>query len=148
YEQSRELGFPMMAGSSVPVTHRHPDLRPPLGVDWEGALSVGYGHFEVYGFHTLEALQVMTERRRGGETGVQAVQCLQGKSAWDAAGAGRWDRRLLDAALAPVPAERRGKRPVEEDDREALLYLVEYRDGLRGAAYVSPQHVREFAFAG
>ena len=98
YDQSRELGFPMMAGSSVPGTHRRPDLKPEIGTEWERALSIGYGHFEVYGFHTLEALQVMTETRPGGETGVQAVQALEGKAAWEAATAGRWDRRLLDAA--------------------------------------------------
>src|SRR5262249_37665152 len=27
-DQARALGFPLMAGSSVPVTWRHPDLRP------------------------------------------------------------------------------------------------------------------------
>jgi hypothetical protein len=146
YEQSKELGFPLMAGSSVPVTHRHPDLRPPRATAWERALSVGYGHFEVYGFHTLEALQVMAERRPGGETGVKAVQCLQGKAAWEAAAGGKWDRGLLDAALAKVP--QRGKGKVEDEDADALLYLMEYRDGLQAAAYVSPRHVREFAFAG
>jgi hypothetical protein len=146
YEQSRELGFPMMAGSSVPVSYRHPDLRPPTDTDWEGALSVGYAHFEVYGFHTLEGLQVMTERRRGGETGVRAVQCLEGPAAWEAAAAGKWDRSLLEAALARVPTKGRGK--VEEEDAKALVYLIEYRDGLQAAAYMSPRHVREFAFAG
>jgi hypothetical protein len=145
-DQSRELGFPMMAGSSVPVAYRRPDLQPKVGVEWERALSVGYGHFEIYGFHTLEALQVMTERRRGGETGVRAVQCLEGKDAWEAARAGKWDRTLLDAALTRVPAKGRG--PVEKDDAEALLYRIEYRDGLQAAAYMSPRHVREFAFAG
>jgi hypothetical protein len=145
-EQGRTLGFPMMAGSSVPVTYRHPDLRPETGVVWEAALSVGYSHFEVYGFHTLEALQVMTERRKGGETGVKAVQCLEGRAAWDAASAGRWDRRLLDAAVATVPRHGRGK--IEEEDAEAIVYLIEYRDGLRAAAYLSPRHVQEFAFAG
>jgi hypothetical protein len=145
-EQSRKLGFPMLAGSSVPVTYRHPDLRPKAGTPWQAALSVGYGHFEVYGFHTLEALQVMTETRPGGETGVKAVQALQGKAAWEAADAGHWDRRLLDAALAKVP--RKGKGKVEEDDADALVYLVEYRDGLKAAAYLSPRHVGEFAFAG
>jgi hypothetical protein len=145
-EQSRALGFPMMAGSSVPVTYRHPDLQPRLGVAWERALSVGYGHFEVYGFHTLEALQVMTERRPGGETGVRSVQCLEGKAAWEAAAAGQWDRTLLDAALAKMPETAKGK--VEEDDRDALVYLIEYRDGLKAAAYMSPRHAREFAFAG
>jgi hypothetical protein len=146
YDQTKELGFPMMAGSSVPVTYRHPDLRPKSGTEWERALSVGYGHFEVYGFHTLEGLQVMTERRRGGETGVRAVQCLEGKDAWQAATKGQWDRTLLDAALAKVPQKGKGK--VEEEDEAAIVYLIEYRDGLRAAAYMSPRHVREFAFAG
>ncbi|HEY7423151.1 MAG TPA: twin-arginine translocation signal domain-containing protein [Gemmataceae bacterium] len=145
-EQSRKLGFPMMAGSSVPVSYRHPDLQPKPGIDWEKALAVGYGHFEVYGFHTLEALQVMTERRKGGETGVKAVQCLEGKAAWEAAAAGRWDRGLLDAAVTKVPSKKHGK--LEEDDANALVYLIEYRDGLHAAAYVSPRHVQEFAFAG
>ncbi len=146
YDQSRQLKFPMMAGSSVPVAYRHPDVRPQTGVVWERALSVGYGHFEAYGFHTLEALQVMTERRRGGETGVRAVQCLEGKDAWAAARAGKWDRNLLYAALAQVP--KRGKGKVEDEDAAAIVYLVEYRDGLQAAAYMSPRHVQDFAFAG
>lgn len=140
-DQSKELGFPMMAGSSVPVTWRRPDLQPKSGIEWERCLSVGYGHFEVYGFHTLEALQVMTERRKGGETGVKAVQCLEGKEAWEAARASK----LLDAALDKVPTKR-GK--LEDDLANALLYLIEYRDGLRAAAYMSPRHCAEFAFAG
>jgi hypothetical protein len=146
FDQSRELGFAMMAGSSVPVTWRRPDLQPPVGIEWQGALAVGYGHFEVYGFHTLEALQVMTERRKGGETGVRAVQCLEGKDTWKAAAEGAWDRRLLEAALGRVP--KRGLGTVAEEDARAVVYLVEYRDGLRAAAYLSPRHVQEFAFAG
>ncbi|MGE3805747.1 MAG: hypothetical protein AB7K24_13805 [Gemmataceae bacterium] len=146
YDQSKELGFPMMAGSSVPVTHRKPDVQLQSGVELEGALALGYGHFEVYGFHTLEALQVMTERRQGGETGVKAVQALEGKEAWQAAKEGKWDRKLLEAALARVP--KRGKQSLEEDDADALVYLIEYRDGLKAAAYLSPRHAHEFGFAG
>jgi hypothetical protein len=145
YEQGRELGFPMMAGSSVPVTWRRPDLQPKSGTAWEAGLSVGYSHFEVYGFHTLEALQVMMERRPGGETGVKAVQCLEGKAAWEAAQAGAWDRRLLDAAVARCP---RTEGKIEEKDTDAIVYLIEYRDGLKAAAYLSPRYVKEFAFAG
>lgn len=146
YDQSKELGFPMLAGSSVPVSYRHPDLRPKNDTPWERALSVGYGHFEVYGFHTLEALQVMTERRPGGETGVKAVQCLEGKAAWEAAKDGKWDRSLLEAAVKTVPPAKRGQ--LEEDDANAIVYRIEYRDGLQAAAYMSPRHVKEFAFAG
>jgi len=146
FEQSRELKFPMMAGSSVPVTWRKPDLQPASETPWESALSLGYGHFEVYGFHTLEGLQVMTERRVGGETGVKAVQCIRGPAVWEAAAAGKWDRALLDAALATVPNKSKGK--VEEVDRDPHLYLIEYRDGLKAASYVSDKFNREFAFAG
>jgi hypothetical protein len=136
----------MLAGSSVPVTYRRPDLQPKAGTPWRSALALGYGHFEVYGFHTLEALQVMTERRPGGETGVKAVQCLEGKAVWDAAADGRWDRSLLETAAALTPGYKGGK--FEEIDTEPLVYLVEYRDGLKAAAYLSGKHVREFAFAG
>lgn len=147
-QQSKELGFPMLAGSSVPVTYRRPDLQPKSETPWQSALALGYGHFEVYGFHTLEALQVMTERRPGGETGVKAVQCLEGKSVWFAAEKGRWDRRLLEAAAATTPGYKDKSGKFEDADAEPVLYQIEYRDGLKAAAYVSPGHVREFAFAG
>lgn len=144
--QSKELGFPMLAGSSVPVTYRRPNLQPKTPTAWQSALSVGYSHFEIYGFHTLEALQVMTETRPGGETGVKAVQALSGKAAWAAADQGSWDRSLLEAAIAKVPGKRPGR--LEEVDADALVYLIEYRDGLKAAAYLSPKYVQEFAFAG
>jgi len=147
-QQSKELGFPMLAGSSVPVTYRRPDLQPQSGSPWGKALALGYGGFEVYGFHTLEALQVMTERRPGGETGVKAVQCLEGKPVWNAAAMGRWDRKLLEAAAATTPGYKDKSGTFEEVDTEPLIYLIEYRDGLKAAAYLSPKHVREFAFAG
>ena len=117
YDQRRELGFPMMAGSSVPVTWRRPDLQPEIGIEWERALSVGYGHLlrEAFGFHTLEGLQVMTERRKGGETGVKAVQYLEGKEAWEAArpasGTARcWMRPWPGSRPAPRQGQDRGGR--------------------------------------
>ena len=36
-------------------------------------------------FDALEALQCMLERRKGGETGVKAVQLLEGDDVWAAA---------------------------------------------------------------
>src|SRR5262249_12682947 len=65
-----ELGFPMMAGSSVPVAWRRPPLAFRPGVALGGALAVGFGGLEAYGFHTLELLQAFVERRRGGVTRV------------------------------------------------------------------------------
>jgi hypothetical protein len=42
----------------------------------------------------------------------------------------------------------RGKGPIEEEDRDAIVYLIEYRDGLRAAVYLSPRSFQEFGFAG
>src|SRR5947209_17462958 len=73
-----ELKFPLMAGSSLPVVWRRPELELPLESPVEDALVAFFGPLEVYGFHALEALQVMLERRKGGEGGVKAVTCLTG----------------------------------------------------------------------
>ena len=151
YEQSRELSFPMMAGSSVPVTWRRPALAFRPGIDLEGALSVGFAGLESYGFHTLEVLQTFAERRRGGETGVEAVQLLEGPDAWRAAKEGRWDPKLLQEALRHVPSEKGRTRTLAElpkADPKAAVFLVDYSDGFRAAAYLSRGLVSEFAFAG
>src|SRR5262245_26446738 len=84
YDKARELFVPFMAGSSVPLTWRRPALQLPRNAELVEAVQVGYGPFEGYGFHALEGLQCMVERRRGGETGVKAVQCLQGEEMWRA----------------------------------------------------------------
>ena len=98
--RARELNFPLMAGSSLPVTWRRPELEPALETPFEDGLVAAYGGIEVYGFHALEALQVMLERRRGGETGVRGVTCLTGNDVWKAGDAGRWSWDLLWTALA------------------------------------------------
>ena len=151
----RELKFPMMAGSSLPVTWRSPELELPLDSPIEDALVAGYGPIEVYGFHALETLQVMLERRKGGETGVKAVTCLTGKDVWKAGDAGRWSWDLLEAALGRSETVNPGDirdnvgsmsvynyRPTP-----ALAFLIEYRDGSRGTVLLLNGHVLDFTFA-
>ncbi|GIT30764.1 MAG: hypothetical protein Ct9H300mP1_28100 [Planctomycetaceae bacterium] len=67
---ARKLKIPFMAGSSLPTCWRYPSLTLERGVEIEEAMAVGYGGLEAYGFHTLETLQCMIERRKGGETGL------------------------------------------------------------------------------
>ena len=68
-DASKRLRFPMLAGSSLPVTWRLPDLELPLGCQIEDALMVGEGGSDPMDYHALEAMQCMIERRKGGETG-------------------------------------------------------------------------------
>jgi hypothetical protein len=131
YDWSRELEFSMMAGSSVPVTFRRPEYDPPLGTEMESALSVGGGWVADGGiFHILETLQGFVERRKGGEAGVRSVQLLKEGEVWKAAEQGLWRLDLLEAALARRQKVRSDKKP---EEMRAVLGLVEYRDGFKGA---------------
>jgi hypothetical protein len=75
YNLARRHDIPLLAGSSVPLA-----WRIPLGTDWplgepiDTVVAVSYGPTESYGFHALEAMQVIAERRSGGETGVLSVR--------------------------------------------------------------------------
>src|SRR5260370_39121297 len=112
YARARELHVAFMAGSSVRVTCRRPPLRVERKVQLVEAVQIGYGPFEGYGFHALEGLQCLAERRRGGETGVRSVQCLTGAEMWRALEKGLLSRALFSAALAPPPAPAQaGYRP-------------------------------------
>jgi hypothetical protein len=153
---AKELSFPFMAGSSLPVTWRRPELEPALETPFEDALVAAYGGVEIYGCHVLETLQVMLERRKGGETGVKAVTCLTGKEVWKAGDAGLWSWDLLDAALARAetinPGDVRrntGSFGIQgQPPTPATAFLVEYRDGTRGTALLLNGHIRDFVFAG
>jgi hypothetical protein len=148
YDTARSMQIPLMAGSSLPVLWR----EPPADVRREATLreivAVSYHRLDVYGFHALEMVQSLVERRAGGETGVAAVQCLSGDAVWKAADEGRFDRRLLDEALArlrvrPVPADRR----IEDLVPEPELFLIEYADGLRAVVLTLNPFLQEWSSA-
>jgi hypothetical protein len=147
YERARHLGVPLMAGSSLPVTWRSPFLEYPRGTPLTEALAIGYGGCESYGFHALETLQCMAERRSGGETGVAAVEYLRGEAVWEAGRAGRWSRELAEAACATLE-DRPRDGTMESLCPEPEAFLIEYRDGLRGSVLLLSGYAREFAFAG
>jgi hypothetical protein len=140
YDWSRELKFPLMAGSSVPVTFRRPDFDPPLGAEIEGALAIGGGWVADGGiFHVLETMQAFAERRKGGESGVSAVQLLTGADVADSP----LRRDLLGVAFARQQKPQSKKRP---EDSRPVLGIVEYRDGLVGHV-VATNEVSEYISA-
>ena len=146
YARAREHSIPFLAGSSLPLAWRRPWLEIPLGSGIDEALSVGYGDTEAYGYHALEALQCMIERRRGGESGVAAVQCIEGPGVWEAMRAGRFSRDLLVAALRtheqPLPGE-----GMEERCPKPIAFFIEHTDGLRSTCLVLNGLSSRFLFA-
>jgi hypothetical protein len=137
YEQSRKLKFPLMAGSSLPLTFRDPDLNVPLDSEIEAAVGIGYDGLDVYGFHALECYQTLVEKRRGGERGVKSVQCLQGDAVWKALDGGELDKGLFQAALELLPHRKDGDLRKET----STLFLFDYVDGFRGVQFMLPSFV-------
>jgi hypothetical protein len=133
YDTSRRLGIPLMAGSSVPLAERRPALELPAGARIDEAVSIHGGGFESYDFHALEILQSLVESRRGGETGVAAVEYLHGDALWQAAQAGRWSVPLAEAAMAVELGTRIPLREIPAvRDGQIHGILLTYRDGQRG----------------
>jgi len=161
---ARQMGFPLMAGSSLPVTWRRPELELPLGTGMKEALVASRGELEIYGIHALEALQCMVERRfrpvgkDGAVQGVRAVTCLQGDAVWQAAEEGRWSWELLEHALGrslsrnagDVRANcRRFARPTTWGNfvPGPIAFLIEYADGLQATVLQLDGHVADETFA-
>ena len=144
-EISRELRFPLMAGSSVPVAYRKPLVDTPLGAKVTHAAAAAYGDLEAYGFHMLESMQCMVERRAGGETGVAAVRCLENDAVWQFLDQTPWARSLFESALAR--SETRKPGALRELVKKPAAFLVDYRDGLKTAGFMMNGAVEDFTVA-
>ena len=173
-DDAHRLDFGLLAGSSLPVTWRLPDVELPLECEIKDALMIGVGGSDPMDYHALEAMQCMVERRKGGETGIAAVQLIDGEEVWNAGEDGRWSLELLEAALS------RSDTPcglTDEDGRTQNLlntvdktkaqtpyltthgselqrlvenpsaYFIEYNDGFKATLLMLNGAVRDYCFA-
>ncbi|HKI32023.1 MAG TPA: hypothetical protein VKA46_09145 [Gemmataceae bacterium] len=160
-ETSRSMGFPFLAGSSLPVTWRLPAVDMPYGAEVEEVMCVAMGGVDSYDFHALEAIQCMAERRKGGESGVRAVQALRGDAVWKAMAAGSWKAggwspELFEACLCrsqtlAQPPTFSDRHPTDKQMREwvkdPVAHRVEYADGLKATMFLLNGLVGDFTFA-
>jgi hypothetical protein len=156
-EDSKRLGFPFLAGSSLPVTWRMPSIDMPIDTPLKESVCVCYGRPDSYDFHGLETAQCMSERRKGGEVGISRVVALRGENLWQTLRMEKYKdtRRLIAAALtrshnlpvdtgyptAPVSVEW-----AEKALTDSIGYLIEHRDGFKTTMLMSP--IRDFNYAG
>ena len=157
-EDSVRLKFPFLAGSSLPVTWRMPATEIPLDTPLKESVCVCYGKPDSYDFHGLETAQCMSERRRGGESGVKSVLAVSGDRVWkELEQSDRTDsRRLFVAALTRshnLPVE--GGYPTAPVTYEwakqvmadaVTAYFIEHNDGFRTCMFMCP--IRDFNYAG
>ncbi len=145
YDTAKQMGFGLMAGSSLPVTWRRPEWEPDFGAKVEEAVVCYYADPDIYGIHSLETLQSLLERRRGGETGVKSVATLTGEAVWKAWDRGAWSKELAEAALRHSPTRDYGTPRDQVENPRAVL--VEYLDGTRAALLHLPGYVADITAA-
>jgi hypothetical protein len=157
YDTSRSMGFPFMAGSSLPVTWRIPSVEMPPHARVKEAVTICYGGVDSYDFHGLETLQCMLERREGGEVGVAWLEAYRGDRFWDAMRSEVWSRRLVEAALCrshTLTPARPGFNdifPTVDDMRrlvkDPVAYHYQHADGPRATMILMSGLVRDFNLA-
>jgi hypothetical protein len=151
-ESARSLDFPLMAGSSVPGTLT---VKPPLPSSprLREAVGIFYSGPEVYGFHSLEGMAALIERRAGGEAGISSVTAYRGEQVWQAMEAGAWSTDLFEAALAAVKNKSAGEmrancRAYASGAFESpLAFCMEHVDGLRTTHVLLNGHVEDISYA-
>jgi hypothetical protein len=156
---AEKMKFPLLAGSWMPVTYRIPDTDIPAGAQIEEAVMVGLGSLDGMDFDAIEAMQCMLERRKGCETGVKAVQLLEGDDVWAAGASGRWSKEVLSSALSRSDAiqgltvmDGRPQDLVADGVLPQLVtnptaYCIEYNDGTRATLLMLNGANRDFVFS-
>lgn len=157
YDTSRKMGFPMMGGSSLPLTWRIPQVEMPDNAVVKEAMCVAFGSVDSYDIHALEAVQCMVERRKGGETGVEWVQSYRGDQFWTAHEQKVWSPEVFKAAvcrshtLAPGRNNFTDSFPtiaeMKQIIHDPIAYHYRYKDGLRGTIMLLSGFVEDFNFA-
>ena len=160
-DTARTLDFPLLAGSSLPLTWRMPAIDMPFDADIEEVMCIAIGSVDSYDFHALETIQCMVERRKGGESGVVALQALRGDAVWKAMGVkpwkgGGWNPRLFEACLCrsqtlaqAQTCSHRYPTAAQMHDwvKEPVAYRFEYADGLKATMLLLNGLVGDFTFA-
>ena len=136
FDKSRELYFPLTGGSNVPIYYRSPEIELDIDTPIKNSIVVGNASDEGAIFHSIDVLQSFVERRKGGETGVKAVQSIRGTEAWTWVKCNTWVGNLLDSVEKKIELQTRyfQERP------QTNLCIVEYNDGTN-AAIISDQGV-------
>ena len=132
FDKSRELNFPLFGGSSIPFYFRKPEIDLDIDTPVKASVVGSAGREEGGIFHAIDVLQSFVERRKGGESGVQSVQCIHGPDVWKWTDQNPWAANLLDNIRTSFNFK---PGHFQATVREPGVTIIEYRDGTKGAVY-------------
>jgi hypothetical protein len=131
-DRAKHLGVPWMAGSSLTVGERDPDVTLKMGSKLDACVAIGYSGLDIYGFHTLDFLQSIVERRATKNQGVASVQGLVMSEL-----PSLLDRKVVDKSLLELGLRSSGtslqnvmESAINQNPKHAAMFLVRYVDSL------------------
>ena len=111
-----------MAGSSLPTLWRYPEADVERGRPLKEIVATSYGGLDAYGFHALEMVQCLAERRKQGdswgESGIKQVRCLEGDAVWQAGRDGVVRPQAARRGADPPQAKAAARRQIDRSDRQ------------------------------
>ncbi|WP_263382478.1 hypothetical protein [Granulicella arctica] len=129
YDKSRELGFPLTGGSSIPTYFRKPEIELAIDTPIKNSIVVGDTADEGALFHCVDVLQAFVDRRKNGETGIKSVQCIRGTETWKWVERNSWASNLLEAVRTNFAL----KPGYFQEGRSPNVCIVDYNDGTKAA---------------
>ncbi len=134
FDKSRELNFPLYGGSSIPFYYRKPEIELEIDTPIKYSVVAGGGANEGGLFHCVDVLQAFVERRKGGESGIEAVQCIRGPEVWKWTDRNPWAAKLLDSVRTNFNFN---PGHFQQTVPQPALCLVDYTDGTKAAVYAA-----------
>lgn len=152
---SRELDFPLMAGSSIPTAGCAAPWTMPMQSGLAAGMGLFYGGLEAYGYHSIEFLQSLVAQRKGGEAGIENVTVYYGDNFWEAHARGAWPDELMQAALkeasTALPGHYRdnlcGHNRKDFPDYWPAAFCFRHADGLQTTYISLDGHMKDFTVA-
>jgi hypothetical protein len=129
FDKSRELKFPLTGGSSIPTYFREPEIELAIDTPIKNSIVVGNAADEGAIFHCIDVLQAFVDRRKGGETGIKAVQSIRGPETWAWVERNAWAGNLLEAVRKKFDL----KPGYFQEGRKPNVCVVEYNDRSKAA---------------
>ncbi len=154
FETTQRMQIPFFAGSSLPLVGLDPPAPDLTGMKLMEYVSLFYVGPEAYGFHGLELMQSLIEKRHGGETGIRSITAYVGDEVEKAMAEGVWSRDLFEAAMRSTVAKKNGDWrenckgvATYEGTSSPSAFVFEHADGLRSAHIMLEGHLQDFTVA-
>lgn len=152
---AKEMNFPLMAGSSIPVAGCTVPWTMPNGTQLAEGVGIFYGGLEAYGYHSIEFLQSLVAQRSGGEAGIESVTAYYGETFWKAEADGVWSSELAEAAISQACLAQPGhyRDNVKASGHRAFpdywpaAFCFQHTDGLKTTYLMLDGHLRDFTVA-